>query len=114
MHSSLEQSTALSSGTGDVVVLPSVVELASACGSPPFAALPNLVTVEQYDWLSMDAFASMACHCKGLRELKVLGGHPNIRPWPNGSFKHAAGQCAKSCAYRCLDGTFGSDRPYML
>jgi hypothetical protein len=62
------------SGTGDVVVLPSVVELASACGSPPFAALPNLVTVEQYDWLSMDAFASMARHCKGLRELKVLGG----------------------------------------
>jgi hypothetical protein len=53
------------------ITLPSVVELAKAHGSPPFAALPNLVVVEQSGCMTADAFISMSQHCPRLRQLKT-------------------------------------------
>jgi hypothetical protein len=62
----------------DGVVLPSVVELALTSGSPPFSALPNLVSVEQYDCLSTCAFTGMAQYCSALRELKVADSRMGV------------------------------------
>lgn len=62
-------------GNKDVahVVLPSVVELVDAHGCPPFAALPNLVTVKQSSSFASDAFANMGKHCSQLRQLIAWG-----------------------------------------
>jgi hypothetical protein len=59
-----------SSSTGSIT-LPSVVELAKTHSSPPFAALPNLVAVEQSECMTTDAFISMARHFTWLRQLKT-------------------------------------------
>jgi hypothetical protein len=57
------------SRSADGVVLKSVVELKETFGSPPFAAFPNLVAVQQWDCMAPDAFVSMTLHCTRLREL---------------------------------------------
>lgn len=49
------------------VTLPHVMVLRNTFGSPPFAALPNLVIVEQLSCIDTYAFAAMARHCTKLR-----------------------------------------------
>jgi hypothetical protein len=53
------------------IALPGVVELSMTYGSPPFAALPNLITIEHTDCIATDAFASMAQHCTRLQTLEA-------------------------------------------
>jgi hypothetical protein len=68
------------------ITVHSVVELAKTHGSPPFAALPNLVIVEQADCVMPDAFISMSRHCTQLRQLKAGYGGTSL---PSGGPMHA-------------------------
>jgi hypothetical protein len=56
----------------DGVTLSSVVQLVYTYGSPPFAAFPNLVSVEQQSCISTDAFAAMARHCTRLQRFESV------------------------------------------